>query len=46
MYFYFIWKYCYFKVVIFLMLYEKKKKKDKNCVKIVKDYIFKIIIIF
>lgn len=47
MYFYFIWKHCHSKVVIFPMPHEKKKReKKKNCVKTVKDYLFKTIIIF
>lgn len=41
MYFYFIWKHCHSKVVIL-----KKKEKEKNHVKTVKDYLFKTIIIF
>lgn len=44
MYFYFIWKHCHSKVVIFPM--KKKKEKEKNRVKTVKDYLFKTIIIF
>lgn len=46
MYFYFIWKHCHSKVVIFPMPHEKKKEKEKNRVKTVKDYLFKTIIIF
>lgn len=47
MYFYFIWKHCHSKVVIFPMPHEQKdKEKKKNCVKTVKDYLFKTIIIF
>lgn len=46
MYFYFIWKHCHSKVVIFPMPHEKKKEKEKNHVKTVKDYLFKTIIIF
>lgn len=47
MYFYFIWKHCHSKVVIFPMPHEQKdKEKKKNCVKTVKDYLFMTIIIF